>query len=134
MVCFSKFLIPSILRGHNFLKFIPFLTIFSTPNVLIRRVEVLFRHQKKWNPPLGFGLPWALKCYNCNSITINEKLKHLTHMFCLQIPCDKLYKENLFYYVFTVKYMCHFGWAEKKLNPKAKHKIKNKISWLLFSK
>jgi hypothetical protein len=29
--------------------------------------------------------------------------------------------------------MCHFGMNFKKFNLKAKHKIKNKISWLLFN-
>ncbi len=37
------------------------------------------------------------------------------------------------FYVFTSKYMCHFGMNFKKLNLKAKHKIKNEISWLFFS-
>jgi len=66
--------------------------------------------------------------YNCNSIAIQfatkEKLKDLTHMFCLPIPCYKLYKKGLFSYVFTLKYMWYFGMSSKKLNPKAKHKIK----------
>jgi hypothetical protein len=56
----------------------------------------------------------------------NEHLKYLTHMFCLRIQCYKLYKEGLFFYVFTLKYMCHFGTSLKKFNLKAKHKIKNK--------
>jgi len=85
----------------------------------------------KNNGALGSDLPWALQCYSCNSITINEQLKDLTHMFCLQIPFYKLYKQGFYYYVFTLKYMCHFG-ISKKLNLKAKHKIKNKISWLFL--
>jgi hypothetical protein len=44
-------------------------------------------------------------------------------MFCFWIPCYKLYKEGLFFYVLTLKYMCHFGTSLKKLNLKAKHKI-----------
>jgi hypothetical protein len=69
-----------------------------------------------------------LKCYNYNSITTNEKLKHLTHMFYFRIPCDKPYKQDLFSYVFTLKYMCHLkiNWKKKEFNPKEKHK-KNKI-------
>ncbi len=63
----------------------------------------------------------------------NEQLKDLTHMICLQIPCYKLYKEGLFSYVFTLKYMCHFGMNLKKLNLKAKHKLKKINSWLFFS-
>jgi hypothetical protein len=137
VVCFFEFLTPSTLRGNKFLNFIPFLTIFWTPNVSIRRVQVLFRHQKQWSLPLGFNLPWTLKCYNYNSITTqfapNEQLKDLTHMFYLLLPCYKLYKEILFFYFFTLKYMCHFGMNLKKLNLKAKHKIKNKVSWLFFS-
>jgi hypothetical protein len=38
-----------------------------------------------------------------------EQLKDLTHMICFLIPCYKLYKEDLLFYVFTLKYMCHFG-------------------------
>ena len=61
----------------------------------------------------------------------NEQLKDLTHMFCLQIPCYKLYKQGFISYVFTLKYMCHFGMS-KKLNLKAKHKINLKNSWLFL--
>jgi len=56
----------------------------------------------------------------------NEQLRDLTHMFCFKIPSYKLYKEGLFSYVFTLKYMCHFGMNLKELNLKAKHKIKKK--------
>jgi hypothetical protein len=42
----KKFLTPSILGGHNFLNSIPFLMIFSAPNVSIGGVQVLFGHQK----------------------------------------------------------------------------------------
>ncbi len=48
-------------------------------------------------------------------------------MFCFQIPCYKLYKKYLFSYVFTLKYMCHFGMNSKNLNLKAKHEIKKKF-------
>jgi hypothetical protein len=80
-----------------------------------------------------------LAYFECLSVIVatqfatNEQLKDLTHMFCLRIPCYKLYKESLFSYVFTLKYMCDFEMHLKKLNPKAKHKIKNKVSWLFFS-
>jgi hypothetical protein len=124
---------PSILKGHNFINYIPFLTISNALDTLIGGVQVLFRCKKKWSPPLGFGMPWVLKCYNCNSIAINEQLKNLTHMFCFLIPCYKLYEKGLLFYVLTLKYMCHLGMSWKKLNLKAKHKIKNKISWLLFN-
>jgi hypothetical protein len=77
-------------------------------------------------------LLWILKCYSYNSITTHEQLKDLTHMFCLQIPCYKLYKQSSFSYAFTLKHMCHFEMSWKKFNLKAKHKIKNKISWLFF--
>jgi hypothetical protein len=89
-------LTPSTLKGHNFLDSIPFFIIFNALDMLIEGVQVFFTRPKKWSPPLGFGLPSAFKCYNCNSITTNEQLKDLTHMFCLQIPCYKLYKEGLF--------------------------------------
>jgi hypothetical protein len=54
-------------------------------------------------------------------------------MFCLQILCYKLYKEVLFSYVLTLKYMCHFGMSSKKFNLKAKHKIKKNIHGYSFS-
>ncbi len=41
-------------------------------------------------------------------------------MFCFQIPCYKLYKENLFSYDLPLKYMCHFGMNLKQLNLKTK--------------
>jgi hypothetical protein len=124
---------PLYFEGHNFLDSIAFLTIFRALNVLIGWIKFLFKHKKLWNPSLGFGLPWTLKCYICNLIATNEQLKDLTHMFYLQIPCYKVYKEGLFSYVLALKYMCHFGLSLKKFNLKAKHKIKNKILWLFFS-
>jgi hypothetical protein len=54
-------------------------------------------------------------------------------MFYLWIPCYKLYKKGLLCYVITLKDMCNFKMNLKKFNLKEKHKIKNKISWLLFS-
>jgi hypothetical protein len=108
------------------------------PNVPIGGVQFLFRHQKNGAFPLNLahleclnvlslvGLP-----YSCNSIAnqfaTKEQLKDLTHMFCCQIPCYKLYIKNLFSYVLTLKYMCHFGMDSKKLNLKAKHEIKKKF-------
>ncbi len=53
-----------------------------------------------------------------------KQLKDLTHMFCLQISCYKLYKKGLFSYVLILKCLYHFGMNSKKLNLKAKHKIK----------
>jgi hypothetical protein len=37
---------PSTLEGHNFLNFIPFLTVFIAPYVQIGGVQILFGHQK----------------------------------------------------------------------------------------
>ncbi len=54
---FNEFLTPFILGGHNFFYYISFLTIFNAPKVPIKRIQVLFGHQKQWNPPLGFSLP-----------------------------------------------------------------------------
>ncbi len=42
---------PLYFKGYNFLNFIPFLTIFSAPNVPIREVQVLFGHQEQQSPP-----------------------------------------------------------------------------------
>ncbi len=89
-----------------------------------RGSSVFLQIKIKWSPPLGSSLPWTLKCYSYNSFAINEQLKDLTHMLCLQIPCYKLYEEGLFSYVLALKYTCHFGMNFKKFNVKAKHKIK----------
>jgi len=51
---------------------------------------------------------------------INVQLKDLTHMFCLWISSHKLYIKNVFYYVFTLKYMCQFGMSSKKFTPQEK--------------
>ncbi len=101
--------------------------IFNALDTPIGGVQVLFRHKKQWNLPFGFGLPWMLKCYSCKSITTNEQLKDLTHMFYFWIPCYKLYKEGLFSYVLTLKYMCQFWMNFKKFKLKEKHKIYKKI-------
>jgi hypothetical protein len=60
-----------------------FFTIFTTLNMPIGGVQVLFKCQKKWSPPFGSGLTWTFNYYNCNSITINEQLKDSTHMLSL---------------------------------------------------
>jgi len=132
MICFFEFLTPFILRAIIFSIFISILMIFSALDKPIGGVQVLFIHKKQWNPPFGISLPWMLKYYSCNSITTNEQLKDLTYMSCFRIPCYKLYKEGLFSYVLTLKYMCHFLMNFKKFNLKAKHKIKKKNSWLFF--
>jgi len=54
---FFEFLNPSTLRGHNFFNSIMFLKILNALNTLIGGVQVLFKHQKQWNPPLGCGMP-----------------------------------------------------------------------------
>ncbi len=118
---FFWILTPSTLGGHNFFNSISFFMIFKTLEMPIGGVKILFRHQKQWKLPLGFGLLWVLKCYSCNSIAIKEQLKDLTHMFCLQIPCYKLYTKGLFFHILTLKYKCHFGMSSKKFNLKAKH-------------
>jgi hypothetical protein len=53
---FFEFLTPYTLKGHNFLNSIPFFMIFSALNAPTRKVQVLFRHEKKWTPPLGSSL------------------------------------------------------------------------------
>jgi hypothetical protein len=46
---------PFILGGHNFFNSF-FFMIFNVPNAPTWGIPVLFGHQKKWNPSLGFGL------------------------------------------------------------------------------
>jgi hypothetical protein len=85
------------------------------------------------------AFPLDLACLECLNVIIithfatNEQLKDLTHMLCLWISYYKLHKKGLFSYVLTSKYMCHFGMNLKKPNPKTKHKILKKNSWLFFN-
>ncbi len=101
------------------------MTIFSALDAPIGGV------QKKINIKNG-AFPLDLACFEHLSVIVvtqfvnNEQLKDLTHMFCFEIPCYKLYEEGLFSYILTLKYMCHFGMNFKKFNLKAKHKIKKK--------
>jgi hypothetical protein len=69
---FFEFFDPFYFEGCNFLNFISFLMIFSAPNVPIREVQVLFGHHKQGNPPLGSGLPEALKCLVTGWFTLYE--------------------------------------------------------------
>jgi hypothetical protein len=71
---FFKLLISSIVGGHNFLNSIPFFMIFSVPNAPIKRVQVLFGHQKQWSPPLESNLPWAFKCPVTSRFTLINKI------------------------------------------------------------
>jgi hypothetical protein len=107
--------------------------IFSAPNVLIKGVKFCLDTKNNGVLPLDLAYFKCLNVIVAIQFATNKQLKNLTHMFCFQIPCYKLYKEDLFCYVFTLKYMCQFGMNLKKLNLKAKHKIKNKISWLFFN-
>jgi hypothetical protein len=67
---------------------------------------------------------WGSLFITAIQFATKEQLKYLTHMPCLWIPCYKLYKKGLFYYVLTFKYTCHLGMNSKKQKPqKAKHKI-----------
>ncbi len=73
---------------------------------------------------LDLACPERLNVIVAIQFIANEELKDLNHMFCLGIPCYKLYKEGLFSYVIILKYMCHFGMNSKKFNLKVKQKIK----------
>jgi len=129
-VFFFELLTLSTLKGHNFLNFIPSLTIFSSTKCVNRKGSSFVETPKRMEASLGFSLLWVVKCYNCNSICNEWKTKRFLPYVLSSNPCYKLYKEDLFSYVFTLKCMCHFGMSLQKLNWKAKHKIKNKISWL----
>jgi hypothetical protein len=126
-------LTPSTLRGHKIFNFISFLTIFNALYVPIRGVQILFRHKNNGTLPLNLACLKHLNVIIVTQFATNEQLKDLTHMFCFWIPCYKLYKESLFFYVLTLKYTCHFGMNFKKVNLMAKHKIQNKISWLFLN-
>ncbi len=123
MFFFLEFLMTSILRGYNFLNSIPFLTIFNALDMSIIGVQILCKHKKQWSPPLGSNLLKTLKCYGCNSIATNGQLKILIHMLCLKIPCYKFYKEDLFFYVLTLKVHVSF-WDELKKSLTQRQNIK----------
>ncbi len=55
---------PFYFEGHNFLKFVPFLMIFSALDAPIGGVQVFLDAKNKWSLLVEFGLPWALKCYS----------------------------------------------------------------------
>jgi hypothetical protein len=109
------------------------LTIFNAPYAPIGGFKFCLDAKKNGAFPLNLDCLKRLNVIVVTEFTTNEQLKDLTHMFCFQISCHKLYKEGLFSYVLTLKYICHFGMNLKKLNLKAKHKIKNKFSWLVFN-
>ncbi len=122
MVYFKKFLTPFTSGGCNFLNSILCLAIFSVLNAPIGGVQVFLNIRNNRALPLDLACPKCLSVwsmvglsYNCNSIASKEQLKKLFHMICLQIPCYKLYKEDLFSYILTLKYMCHFGMSSKSL-------------------
>jgi hypothetical protein len=51
-------------------------------------------------------------------LAIKEQLKDLTYMLSFRISHYKLYKKDIFSYVFTIKYMCNFEMSLEKCNPK----------------
>jgi hypothetical protein len=46
------------------------------------------------------------------------QVKGSTHMFCLLMSSYKVYKEGALSLNFTLKIMCHLGWAQRSLNLK----------------
>jgi len=122
---------PFTLGVCNFINSIPFLMIFNALNAPIEGFRVpLETTRNNGTFPLDLACLEHLNVklqFNCNSIisqfTIFLTIKYLTHMFYLQIPCYKIYKKGFFSYVFTLKYMCHFGMSLKKLHLKIKHKF-----------
>jgi hypothetical protein len=130
VTCFLNYW-PPLLRGA-----ITFSILFRFWRFLMHQMwQFKFCLHAKNNGALPLDLTYFehLNIIVATQFAINEQLKDLTHMLCLWIPCYQLYKEGLFFYILTLKYMCHFGMSLKKLNLKARHKIKNKISWLLFN-
>ncbi len=129
--------------GGLFFEFLtPLFWTAITFSILFHFWQFLMHYicQKEWfnfclDTKNNWALPLDLVCFEHLSVTIvtNEQLKDLTHMHCLWIPCYKLYKEVLFIYIPTLKYMCHFGMSWKKFNLEAKHKIKKINSRLFFN-
>jgi hypothetical protein len=59
------------------------------------------------------------KCFIISTQFVsNVQLKDLTNMFCFWILFHKLYKQGVFYFVFTLKYMSQFGMSLRKYNLK----------------
>jgi hypothetical protein len=84
MVCFFEFLTPFILGGHNFFISNLFSMIITMSDASRGGVQVLFAHHNQLSPPLGSGLPWALKCsvtsqstlcpFSSNKLNIKQKV------------------------------------------------------------
>ncbi len=91
-VCFWP---PLLFQGYNFFNFNSFLTIFNALNALIGGVQVLFKHQNNGALPLDLAYFEHLSVIVVIQFATNEQLKNSTHMFCLQIPCYKLYIKKL---------------------------------------
>jgi len=83
--------------------------IFSALDAPIGRIKILFKHKKNGALPLDLACLERLSVIVAIEFATNEQQKDLTHMFYFQIPCYKLYKQVLFSYVSTLKYMCHLG-------------------------
>jgi len=60
------------LKGHNFFNDIPFLTIFSAPDTLIGRVEILVKQQKQWSLPLDLAWLEHLNVIVATQFATNE--------------------------------------------------------------
>ncbi len=83
--------------------------IFNALDVPIKGFQVFLDTKNNGALPLDLAYLECLSVIIVTPFANNEQLKDLTHMLCIWIPCYKLYKEGLFYYVLTLIYMCHFG-------------------------
>jgi hypothetical protein len=82
--------------------------------ILLYSLQMFFKTQNIWENTFLNAIQFATK----------TQLENLTHMFWPSISFWKLYKKGAFSYVFTIKNMWHLGMNPKKLNFKAKHKMK----------
>jgi hypothetical protein len=69
-------LTPSILGGYNFFNFISFLTIFNALETPIKKVQILFRHQKQWSLSLESSLPERFGVIVVTQLQLNLQLRN----------------------------------------------------------
>ncbi len=87
---------PPLLWGAITLSFlIHFLQLLVCQMRQEEGVQVLFGHQKRRSPPLGSGLPWALKCSVTSWSTVVQVIHHHWNLISLVLYQGPQY-DNLF--------------------------------------
>ncbi len=81
---------PLLWGDYNFLISNSFFMIVSVLNAPRGGPQVLFRHKKQQNPPLGSSLPWTLKCWVIGGTTLHKIDNFKKVRQSCYLGCDKL--------------------------------------------